>query len=491
MLFALTFTENLLESTAVSYAVKKEIMKTSKIPLNVRRFFASITLSLFAIIFINAQTAPTTADVMRERIAKAKAYIVVKNYNAAIYELENVRRETNDANIHAMLNVLLMHSYLEQTDYKRAQDFLGDLYKDLKAGKPNAAMNYYSVAGQIIKGARTQVDRYKNVGLSVSDRNLPLEALVDIDKMRETLELVISEAKELGGDKKQTPTALPLLEEAINARGTLAKDEYDANRWKLEVADAREDIIKSRSTIINAVDGTSETVPQNTVAANTPDTKANTQTVNNQTVTQTPVVEKKTEPSKTESSPSFKPVQTSTEKPKTVQPDANTTAKLGTPKEEPKNVEETPKQTETVAKEEPKQNNQRRRVIVGQNDKQTETPVKQEETKTETPAETVAENNSETNTASPMTVGSLLEYATKKVNPVYPSQARTMRMTGVVKVEVTIDEDGKVAEVQNTDGPSLLQRSAVDAVKKWQFKPFVKNGQPIKATGYVSFNFTL
>ncbi|CAN5804909.1 hypothetical protein BH20ACI4_BH20ACI4_33920 [soil metagenome] len=433
-------------------------------PLNVRRFFASILLSLFAIIFTFAQTAPpsspTTADVMRERIAKAKAYIVVKNYNAAIYELENIRRETSDANIHAMLNVLLMHSYLEQTDYKRAQDFLDGMYKDLKSKKPNAEMNYYSVAAQIIKGARTQVERYKNVGLSVSDRNLPLEAIVDIDKMRETLEVVITQSKELGVDKKQT-TALPLLEEAINARGTLAKDEYDANRWKLEVADAREDIVKSRSTIINAVDGTSDqqTVPQNTVAANT-------QTVNNQTVTQPPIVEKKTEPV-----PAFQPVPTST-------------AKVETPKEESK-------KTETVAENEPKANNQRQRLIVGQNKSQTETPTKQEETKTETPAETVANNNTDSTDVSPMTVGSLIDFATKRVNPIYPPEARTMRMTGVVKVQVTIDENGKVTEVQDTDGPSLLQRSAVDAVRKWQFKPFMRNGQPTKATGYVSFNFTL
>src|SRR5687768_5634470 len=98
-------------------------------PLNVRRIFASIFLVVFGFIFTYSQTtaantqpppAPTAAQVMRERISKAKAYIVVKNYNAAIYELENIRRETSDPNIHAMLNVLLMHSYLEQTDYKRA-----------------------------------------------------------------------------------------------------------------------------------------------------------------------------------------------------------------------------------------------------------------------------------------------------------------------------------------------------------------------------------
>src|SRR5215204_4831002 len=122
-------------------------------PLNVRRIFASIFLVVIGFTFIYSQTtavntqtntpAPTAADVMRERISKAKAFIVVKNYNAAIYELENIRRETSDPNIHAMLNVLLMHSYLEQTDYKRAQAFLESLHKDLKAGKPNAMTNYY------------------------------------------------------------------------------------------------------------------------------------------------------------------------------------------------------------------------------------------------------------------------------------------------------------------------------------------------------------
>ena len=450
-------------------------------PLNVRRFFASVFLSLFAFIFVYSQTTetappktPTTADVMRERISKAKAFIVVKNYNAAIYELENIRRETNDANIHAMLNVLLMHSYLEQTDYKRAQDFLDGLYKDLKSKKPNAEVNYYSVAGQIVKGARSQIERYKSVGLMVSDRNLPLEAIVDIDKMRETLEIVITQSKELGTDKKQTPTALPLLEEAINTRTALAKDDYDANRWKLEVADAREDILKSRSTIINAVDGTSDGTTQNTVAANTS---------NN---TQTPVVAKSPE-----TIPGFQPVPTSTEKPKTVQPNVNTTAKVETPKEEPKKIDDTPKPTETVAKTEPKPNNQRRRMVVGENKQPAENTPKQEEPKTETPAETVAQTDTNSTDTSPLTVGSLLEFATKRVNPVYPPQARTMRMSGVVKVEVTVDENGNVTEVQNTNGPGLLQRSAVEAVKKWQFKPFMRNGQPTKATGFVNFNFTL
>ena len=66
-----------------------------------------------------------------------------------------------------------------------------------------------------------------------------------------------------------------------------------------------------------------------------------------------------------------------------------------------------------------------------------------------------------------------------------------MRMTGVVKVEVLLDEEGRVAEVQNADGPTLLQSAARDAIRKWQFKPFTRDGEPVKAVGFVSFSFNL
>ena len=92
---------------------------------------------------------------------------------------------------------------------------------------------------------------------------------------------------------------------------------------------------------------------------------------------------------------------------------------------------------------------------------------------------------------SPIEVGSLVGYATQKSNPVYPLVAKNMRMTGVVKVDLVIDENGLVAEVQNLSGPAMLQRAATDAVKKWKFKPFTRDGQAIKATGFVSFNFSL
>jgi lipopolysaccharide biosynthesis regulator YciM len=105
---------------------------------------------------------------MRERISKAKAFIAVRNYNAAIYELESIRRESSDTAVHGVVNVLLMNSYLEQGDYKRAQDFLNQAFNQQKTTKANAGELYMTVASQVVKGARSRVERYRALGLNVA-----------------------------------------------------------------------------------------------------------------------------------------------------------------------------------------------------------------------------------------------------------------------------------------------------------------------------------
>jgi TonB family protein len=450
-------------------------------PLNVRRLFASFFLVVFSFIIINAQTAPTSGDIMRGRISKAKAFIAVKNFNAAIYELENIRRETNDQTVHGVSNVLLMNCYLEQGDYKRAQDFLTTLYNDIKANKPNAAANYYAAAGQIIRGARNQAERYKALGLMVSDRGLPTEAATDLEKMRETLEKVVEQSRTLSKDTKQTSSASVLLEETSSARSLLARDDYDAKRWKDEVADSREMLANSRSTVLNA---TNEAMPETSNVSPTQIASTNPVPVSNSTTTNNPVT---TNIKTNEALPSFQPLKESKTTP-------DLTAKIDKPiVSEP--VKEAPKPTEGVKKTEdtPKNvpdstvannstNQPKRERLVGKSEENKEEPKKEE------PKPVTTET---TDLTSPLKVGSLLEYAVQRTNPVYPQTARSIRQTGVVRVEVMVDEEGKVTAVQNLSGPALLQMAARDAVKKWKFKPFLRDGQPVKATGFLSFNFNL
>jgi periplasmic protein TonB len=48
-----------------------------------------------------------------------------------------------------------------------------------------------------------------------------------------------------------------------------------------------------------------------------------------------------------------------------------------------------------------------------------------------------------------------------------------------------------VTDVQKASGHAMLQSAAKEAVRKWKFKPFMRDGQPVKATGFVNFNFNL
>ncbi|HVG32978.1 MAG TPA: TonB family protein [Pyrinomonadaceae bacterium] len=93
--------------------------------------------------------------------------------------------------------------------------------------------------------------------------------------------------------------------------------------------------------------------------------------------------------------------------------------------------------------------------------------------------------------ASLTNVGSLVERATQKVSPSYPQIARNAHVSGIVRVYLEVDETGTVVTVQRTDGPQLLRQAAADAARKWKFKPTLVDGQPVRVSGFINFNFTL
>ena len=443
-------------------------------PLNSRSISASILL-IFIFAFFSFIQAQTSGDVMRGRVAKAKAFIAVRNYNAAIYELENIRRETSDPTVNGVINVLLMNSYLEQSDYRRAQEFLKELSNPQKLKAANASANYFAAAGQVVKGARSQLERYRALGLSVSDRNLPLEASTDIEKMRETLEMVVAQSKVLSADKIQTSNAMALLEEATNARSGLARDDFDVTRWKNETIDARETLANSRSVVVNAVTESNAPIIKNESAANPSNANSNRST------TLASVISPPTNTiNQTVSNASI-------EKPKVSEAAANNKT------EAPPVIPAPVKQSPQIADTQNAQNTANKSVEARSRRVETAAPAANSSARNNNSQPqilnaSITETSKET---TPMKVGSLIEYATKKTNPVYPLSAKTLRMTGVVKVELVIDETGQVAEVGNASGPAMLQRAATDAVKKWKFKPFVRGGESVKAVGFVSFNFSL
>ena len=74
--------------------------------------------------------------------------------------------------------------------------------------------------------------------------------------------------------------------------------------------------------------------------------------------------------------------------------------------------------------------------------------------------------------------------------PAYPALARAAKVSGTVKVQVVIDENGKVIAAQAIDGHPLLYAASVAAARGATFTtPKNINGQPIKLIGVIDYNF--
>jgi TonB family protein len=88
-----------------------------------------------------------------------------------------------------------------------------------------------------------------------------------------------------------------------------------------------------------------------------------------------------------------------------------------------------------------------------------------------------------------LTGGVLNDKAIEMPKPVYPEAAKQAGVSGVVKVQVTIDEEGNVVEAEAIDGPKELREAAVAAARKARFEPVRLHGQNIKVKGVLTYRF--
>jgi len=73
--------------------------------------------------------------------------------------------------------------------------------------------------------------------------------------------------------------------------------------------------------------------------------------------------------------------------------------------------------------------------------------------------------------------------------PVYPTIARMAHASGEVQVKVILDTDGKVIAASAVSGHPLLHGACVTAAWDARFTPPKLNGQPVKVTGIIIYNF--
>lgn len=83
--------------------------------------------------------------------------------------------------------------------------------------------------------------------------------------------------------------------------------------------------------------------------------------------------------------------------------------------------------------------------------------------------------------------GNLVE----RVDPMYPPKAKAQHIEGTVLLRMIINEQGQVEHAELINGHPLLAPAAIDAVKRWKYRPYMLNGEPVEVETHVQVNFSL
>jgi protein TonB len=77
------------------------------------------------------------------------------------------------------------------------------------------------------------------------------------------------------------------------------------------------------------------------------------------------------------------------------------------------------------------------------------------------------------------------------VHPKYPPLARHARIEGVVALDATFDETGRVVDVRVLRSTTALDRAAIEAIRKWRYAPVMVNGRAVAVLMTVTAHFVL
>lgn len=76
-----------------------------------------------------------------------------------------------------------------------------------------------------------------------------------------------------------------------------------------------------------------------------------------------------------------------------------------------------------------------------------------------------------------------------RVEPVYPPEARKDRLEGTIALDIVVGKDGSVLRMHSLNGPDVLARAAMDAMRWWKFEPYRINGEPGAVETTVAIEF--
>jgi TonB family protein len=79
----------------------------------------------------------------------------------------------------------------------------------------------------------------------------------------------------------------------------------------------------------------------------------------------------------------------------------------------------------------------------------------------------------------------------KTVRAQHSEDAMRARVEGTVTIEALVDEQGHVADARVIKSIPLLDQSALEAARQWEFKPALLDGKPVPVLVVLELNFTL
>ena len=79
----------------------------------------------------------------------------------------------------------------------------------------------------------------------------------------------------------------------------------------------------------------------------------------------------------------------------------------------------------------------------------------------------------------------------RRVQPSYPTLARTAHIQGSVVLSAVISKAGTIENLQVLSGHPMLVAAAVEAVRQWRYRPYILNSEPVEVETQITVNFTL
>ena len=143
-------------------------MKGSRLIRSTPPRLVKVSLSLLIIVvsapllLVRAQTPASEldADGIQRRITRARALAAAGNLPAARSELEALQRTAGvDPSVREITLVLLAGIYIDQADYSYAENLLNAAFAARATGGESAARAYFVLAGQLLGGVRSRLER--------------------------------------------------------------------------------------------------------------------------------------------------------------------------------------------------------------------------------------------------------------------------------------------------------------------------------------------